>query len=254
MPNIIHVTLNINRIVRGLIALCAMLSCAASDCAPAMAKEKAGQRAREVSAIQAGEVTVIVNEQFFNALIEAMLSFPTPPKFSLSRARSNGGSGDSPAKREGGNAKCTSEITLMRQMMGARTAVRFESGRISTPVAFRGSYEAALLGCVRFEGWADTNLELSFDRPRQVLTARINVRSVHLSNTPPLLNGVVTELVQSSIDSRINPIEVLRAEQLAARIPVPPGNNLNLRARDVRHIIVQKELRLSIVYEIVRGE
>lgn len=189
---------------------------------------------------QAGEVLVVLNEQFLNAVLEAMLSLSDPPKFPLSRdAEKNG-------------EACTSEITLIRESMGAHTSLRFAADRIDAPVAFRGSYKAALLGCMRFEGWADTNFELSFDAARQVLTARINVRDVHLKNIPSILNGGVTALVQETIDRRINPVEILRAEQLSARLPVTQDNSLRLRARGVRHELSGKELRLHIIYEVAR--
>jgi hypothetical protein len=56
--------------------------------------------------------------------------------------------------------------------------------------------------------------------------------------------------VQDAIDRRVNPVEILRAEQLG--FPLMRGSNLRLRARDVRQEVVGKELRLHIVYEIVQ--
>lgn len=193
--------------------------------------------------VEAGEVVVVLNEQFFNALLDAMLTLSDPPKVALAR------------RREGdGNRGCANEIELMRESQGTRTAVRFGDRRINAPVAFRGSYEAALVGCLKFEGWADTNFELAFDAARQVLTARIDVREVHLKNIPSLVGGGITALVQESIDKRVNPVEILRAEQLAARLPLTQGNTLRLRARELRHDITGKELRLRIFYEIVRDK
>jgi hypothetical protein len=49
-------------------------------------------------------------------------------------------------------------------------------------------------------------------------------------------------------------VQILRAEQLGARVPVTRDSELRLRARDVRHEIVGKELRLHIVYEIVQPD
>ncbi|MFN2494269.1 MAG: hypothetical protein ABR501_15445, partial [Pyrinomonadaceae bacterium] len=53
------------------------------------------------------------------------------------------------AKATRASAQCASEIVLAREVAGVRTAVRFGDGRITAPVAFRGSYEAAPLGCIR---------------------------------------------------------------------------------------------------------
>jgi hypothetical protein len=230
-----------------VVSLCGALSVAFCVAVlPAVAQdERRGARAREVRAIQAGEVLVVINEQLLNAFLEGMLASENPPTFPLARGRE---------ERKEGGARCVSEVTLMRESQGTRTAVRFADGRINVPVAFRGTYEAALVGCLKFEGWADADLHLSFNQERQVLTARINVRSVQLKNVPSLVGGGITQLVQDAIDRRVNPVELLRAEQLGARIQISQGNVLRLRAREVRHEVVQRELRLRIFYEVVRGE
>src|SRR5688572_11922140 len=101
----------------------------------------------------AGEVVVVLNEQFLNALLDAITSQPEPPTFPLSR--------------DGGSAKCPSRIALLREAKGGRTAVRFADGSVNARVAFRGSYDAPLVGCLGFEGWADAVLNLEFDQARQ---------------------------------------------------------------------------------------
>lgn len=205
-------------------------------------------RPRETKAIPAGEVVVGLNEQIFNALIEAMFTLPNPPTFPLARGNNSS---------EGGNRSCPSEIALAREMGGTRTAVRFQGGQIVAPVAFSGSYSAPLLGCLKFEGWADANLNLSFDQAKQALTARVEVKAVHLKKVPALLGDGLTGLVQDALDARFNPIEILRAEQLSARLPMTKtgsGASLRLRAREVRHEVLPNELRLRIVYEFVREE
>ncbi|HEV2704560.1 MAG TPA: hypothetical protein VGV59_01470 [Pyrinomonadaceae bacterium] len=190
------------------------------------------------SAKTAGDVVVVLNEGFLNALLEAVLEQPNPPKFPLSKS--------------GGGGSCPSEIMLSREEQGKRTAVVFQEGRVTAPVAFRGSYSAPLLGCFRFEGWADTVFNLAFDPARQAFTARVEVRNISLNKIPALLGGSITQLVQDAIDERVNPVEVLRAEQLAAQLPVTRESVLRLRAREIQHQVAGKELRLRIVYEIVR--
>ncbi len=187
----------------------------------------------------AGEVLVVLNEGFLNALLDAIVELTPPPKFPLGNR---------------GSEACASEINLAREVKGTRTAVRFADGRITAPVAFRGSYLAPVVGCVRFEGRADTNFELAFDRARQVFTARINVREVKLSNVPSLMSSGLTGLVQDAIDRRVNPVEILRAEQVSTRLPVTKDSPLRLRATEIRHEVTGEELRLRIFYEIVRGQ
>ncbi|HEX8634086.1 MAG TPA: hypothetical protein VF703_08035 [Pyrinomonadaceae bacterium] len=205
-------------------------------------------RPRETKAIPAGEVVVSLNEQIFNALVEAMFTLPNPPTFPLAgRGNAAGGAGKN----------CASEIALLREMNGTRTAVRFQPGRILAPVAFRGSYNAPLIGCLKFEGWADTNLKLSFDGSKQALTARVEVTAVHLKKVPALFGDGLTGLVQDALDARFNPVEILRAEQLSALLPMTKtgsGASLRLRAREVRHEVLPNELRLRIVYEFVRED
>ncbi|HEY1404541.1 MAG TPA: hypothetical protein VGB05_10475 [Pyrinomonadaceae bacterium] len=198
-------------------------------------------------AIPAGEVVVSLNEGLFNALLEAMFTLPNPPTFPLGRGNSSAG----------GSNNCANEIAMLRQMDGTRTAVRFEAGRILAPVAFSGSYNAPLLGCLKFEGWADANLNLSFDQSKQALTARVEVKAVHLKKVPALFGDGITGLVQDALDARFNPVEILRAEQLSARLPMTKtgsGASLRLRAREVRHEVLINELRLRILYEFVREE
>jgi hypothetical protein len=197
-----------------------------------------GARAERVS--QAGEVGVVLSEEFLNSLLVAVASRPEPPSFPLS-------------KDGGGKGKCESRVQLLPEASGVRTAVRFVEGRITAPVAFRGSYDAPLVGCLNFQGWADTVFQLEFDQAHQTLNARITVRDLKLKNIPTsLIGGGLTGLVQDAIDGRVNPVQLLRAEQLGARVPVTRGDELRLRARDVRHEVVGRELRLHVVYEIVQ--
>ena len=205
-----------------------------------LAPPQPGARAERVS--QAGEVGVVLTEEFLNSLLVAVASRPEPPSFPLS-------------KGDGGGGKCQSRVQLLPEASGVRTAVRFAEGRITAPVAFRGSYDAPLVGCLNFQGWADTSFQLEFDRERQTLNARVTVLDLKLKNVPKSLVGAgLTGLVQDAIDGRVNPVELLRAEQLGARVPVTRGDELRLRARDVRHEIVGRELRLHIVYEIVQPD
>ena len=213
-----------------------MLLAFALACSFATGDVRAGERVSE-----AGEVLVVLNESFLNALLVAVASQPEPPSFPLSKG--------------GPNEKCVSRVQLLREAAGERTAVHFADGRIDAPVAFRGSYSVPLVGCLNFEGWADTSFQLEFDRERQVLNARVSVRDLKLKNIPASLLGVgLTGLVQDAIDARVNPVEILRAEQLGARVPVTRDSQLRLRARDVRHEIVGSELRLHLVYELVQPD
>jgi hypothetical protein len=225
-----------------------LLAAAFAAAAPGPRAAAQDGRPRESRAVPAGEVVVVLNEQLFNALVESLFALPQPPTFPL---RQGEGSAE---KRPG---ECASEIQLAREVAGTRTAVQFRDGRFNAPVAFRGSYGAPLVGCIPFEGWAETQLNLAFDQQKQALAARVEVKRVNLRNVPALLSEGVTALVQKALDERVNPVEILRAEQVSAQLPLrrfQTGGSLRLRAREVRHEVAPGELRLRIVYEFVRED
>lgn len=206
------------------------------------------------------EVTVTINEPFVNAFLDSIFTQLGTPKFpltfSLGAERiSRQASSISSAHARLGQNGCESAVTLERERNGVKTAVRFENEKIVAPLAFSGSYGAGMLGCLRFQGWAETNVRLEFDPQKQTLNARTEVLNIQLTGLPSMANTAVLGLVQTAIDKRFNPIEVLRAEQLSAVVSIKPaGGSLRLRAREVRPEIIAGALRLHIFYDFVRAE
>jgi hypothetical protein len=232
----------------------------------ALAQAQKATRAREVKAAPAAEVTVTLSEQFFNSLLDVIFTRLKAPSFPLSLTRAEAEKNDtslsewkaptfslSHASLKPDN--CASVVTLAREMNGVKTAVRFENGKVVAPLAFKGSYSVALIGCINFQGWADTVINLNFDRERQVLSARVTVVNIELSNIPSLASGVVIKLVQDSIDRRINPIEILQATQLSTRLPITgSGGALRMRATEIRPEVAPGALSLHIFYEFTLAE
>jgi hypothetical protein len=201
--------------------------------------QEPASRGRRVSNAPAAEATVTVNEQFLNSFLDAMFENLREPSVPLS---------------SGGQDSCVSEIRLKREVNGVRTAVHFENGHVVGPLAFAGAYSSTLLGCFEFSGWADSEINLSFDAQRQALVARFNLRDIHLNDVPSLASGPVLNIVQNTIDRRYNPVELLTLEQLSARVNVQPaGGALRLRATEVRPEITSNALALHITYEFVKG-
>ena len=152
------------------------------------------------------------------------------------------------------SSECASEIRLKREANGVRTAVHFEQGKITGPLAFAGSYNSTLLGCISFTGWADSQLQMEFSRERRAVLARFLLRDIHLNNTPGLLGDPLRNMVQTTIDRRYNPLELFTLEQLSTRANIKPaGGALLLEATDVRPEITPNELALHITYRFVRG-
>lgn len=204
--------------------------------------QETATRGRRVAPNSAPEATITVNEQFLNSFLTAIFDNLNEPSMPLTIGGAKS------------TAQCASEIRLKREAAGVRTAVRFEEGRIVGPLAFAGAYNASLMGCIDFSGWADSEVLLSYDSARHALVARFQLRNIHLNNTPTLLNGPLLTMVQETIDRRYNPLEVITLEKLSTRVEIPPaGGALQLRATEIRPEITSSVLTLHIVYEFVKG-
>ena len=208
----------------------------------ASAQESTATRGRRTAGSSAPEATITVNEQFLNSFLTAIFDNLNEPSMPLTIGGATS------------TSQCASEIRLKREAAGVRTAVRFEEGRIVGPLAFAGAYNASLMGCVDFSGWADSEVVLSYDSGRRALVARFQLRNIHLNNTPTLLNGPLLSMVQGTIDRRYNPVELFTLEKLSTRVEIPPaGGALQLRATEIRPEITSSTLTLHIIYEFVKG-
>ena len=193
-----------------------------------------------------GEATITVKEQFFNSFLEAIFDNLKAPSTPLVITDSDKNRTDESAR------SCPSAITLQRENSGIKTAVKFEQGKIVAPLAFSGAYNSTFLGCLQFRGVAYTEWSLEFDRSAQVLQARIRITEMRLENVPSLAQSSIVTLVQSAIDARINPLKILRPEQLSSVVPIAPaGGSLRLRAREVKPEIVPGLVHLHLTYEFL---
>ena len=194
----------------------------------------------------AGQATLTLNEQFFNGFLDAIFKNLKAPSTPLVITTSDRERSDDSAKA------CPSVLTLQRENGGVRTTVKFEQGKIVAPLAFSGSYNSTLLGCLEFRGLANTEWELEFDRVAQVLKANIRITDMHLDNVPTLAKASLVKLVQAALDSRINPLKILRPEQISSVVPIAPaGGSLRLRATGMKPEIVPGAIRLHITYEFL---
>lgn len=216
---------------------------------------------------QTAEVTVALNEQFFDALLDAIFKNFDAPEFPLAQTNqkprirnpnslmTSFADEYSPiASRQSPIETCGESIRLLREINGVRTAVRFRDGRIYAPIAFSGSYNPPLVGCIEFHGYAETNIDLEYDRQSRKLLGRVRVLSVNLGGVTNLASGVLSRLVQSSIDKKINPIEILQTDKLSFIVPVQNANgSLRMRASGVRHEITNGVLNVHIAYEFSKA-
>lgn len=232
---------------------------------------------------QQAEVTVSLNERFFDALLDAVFTNLKPPSFPLaqngskSKVQSSKSENDSRQSVVGSqsyelskssfafdeianrksqivNPPCDETIRLQREIDGVKTAVRFRDGKIYAPLAFSGSYNPPFVGCVDFQGYAEASVELAFDKDKQSLIGRAKILNVVLSGTNGVGSAFVTKLVQSAIDKKINPIQILQADKLSFLIPIEnAGGTLRMRAAGVRTEVANGALNVFIAYEFVKN-
>ena len=193
-----------------------------------------------------GTVVVSISDSFLNEMLGTIFRDLGPPSFKLAEAAPLPGSANfqQAAFQDG----CANTITLAAEGSNVKTRVEFAGVKISAPLVFSGNYN--LLGnCMQFKGWAQTTSQLSFDQPSQTLYGRVNVEGVNLENVNPLANNFVTVFVRTAIDSKVNPIQFLRPQQLQLLIPVQASNgSVKAEVKDVRSEAADGALRLHITY------
>ncbi len=198
-----------------------------------------------------GTAIVSLDEKFFDAVLDPIFRNMNAPTFplklvGLSGPMEHGAAEFQNAAFQGG---CEDKIVLVPEGSGVKTGVRFNGGKIVAPLAFTGSY-SVLGNCVQFKGWAQASMQLSFDRDKQTVYGQLNVEGVNLDGAPPMVGGLITPLVQGTINQRINPLEILRAPQLALSVPVKASKGtLKAHVTDVRAEVKDGVLRLHITYE-----
>ena len=203
-----------------------------------------------------GTVVLAFDEKFFDPLLGKIFTDLGAPKFPLQllgmdQRIDEDAARIRPAAFQSG---CASEVVITPEGSGVKSSVRFVDGKIIAPMAFSGSYDAPLIGCTQFKGWAQTSIELRFDQANQKLYAQINVEGVNLEGISPLAGGLITPLVQRTINDRVNPIEMLRGEQLKLAIPIKASNaTLAAKVKDIRSEVANGMLRLHISYDFAKG-
>lgn len=202
----------------------------------------------------AGTAVIALDEKLFADVLGGIFRDLSSPSFQM--AGSGPAATDASlhlAVFEGG---CTNTVTLLAEADNVKTRVQFAGGKISLPLAFSGNYN--LLGkCMQFKGWAQTNVQLSFDQAKQTVYGQLNVEGVNLEGVAPMANNFVTVFVQNAINQQVNPLELLRESQIAPVIPVKAsGGMVKAHVKDVRAEILDGSLKLHITYEFsgVKGQ
>jgi len=193
---------------------------------------------------------IILKQDFFNEVLKTIFRDMNAPSFPLTltenRAPQTTEIPTYAALQSGG---CDGRITLLPEGSGVKSALNFENGRIVAPLAFKGSYNS-MFGCLNFSGWTQANLELRFDAAQQNVLGQLNIETVNLDGGAGMLGGIVTPIVQRTLNDRVNPIQILQAKQIALNLPIAAtSGNMKANVKDVRSEIKDNALNLYVIYE-----
>jgi hypothetical protein len=189
-------------------------------------------RAPDAGGAPPGTAVVELDEQFFGALLDSIFRDLNKPAFP-------------PAAGEG----CQNQVIVEPGAGDVKTGVLMRDGKVIVPLAFSGTYN--LLGnCQNLRGTAEAGMDFRFNTEEQTLYGQLNVAGVNVEGMSPVLGGFVTAFVQTAINQRVNPIVLMRGQQLTLAIPIQAaGGALRAQARDIREEAKDGKLRLYVTYD-----
>lgn len=191
----------------------------------------------DANGLPSGAAQIVLRQQFLNEALGTIFKEMNAPAFPLSDPSTD----------------CEGRITVQQEGSGVQTGVSFENDRITAPLAFTGSY-ASPFGCLRFSGWAQSNFEIRFDQPNQLVFGQINVETVNLDGVNPVMSALVTPIVQSTLNTRVNPVRILDGRQIAINLPVAAASgNLQAAVTDVRAEVKGGAVNLYVTYDFTGG-
>ncbi len=197
----------------------------------------------------AGTATVVLNQQFFDTVLGTIFRDMNAPAFPLNLTGQNNQTDFQPTKvafQQSGN--CDGKIILLPEGSGVTTGIRLENGTINAPLAFKGSYNFG--GCIEFSGWAQAGLNLRYEDTEKTVFGQIKVETVNLDGVTPLISGVIAQFVQNSLNQRVNPIVILRGQQIALNLPIAATEGtLNATVKEVRADVKENALNLYVSYD-----
>ena len=188
---------------------------------------------------QKSEIALTVNEQFVDTALDAVLAKGEPPSIAL--------------RDNGADANCKESVILLREMNGVKSGVRFREGKIIVPLAFKGNYRPPVIGCVDLAGTAEAVVEPEFDAQNQRVIAKAKLTNVSFNGTGGFGSSLMAKLVQSSVDEKINPVELIRLEKLTFLFPIQNVGSLKLNAVGFRYTVQNGSVTFYIPYEFVRS-
>jgi hypothetical protein len=201
------------------------------------------------AAAQSSQVTIILNEQFFDGLLDAAFQNAPPPQFSLAKSFENDSNAPEILRSSYTSpTECDESVTVLRENKKVRTGVRFQEGKIIAPLAFTGRYNAPLLGCVHFSGSAEAIVTLDFDAGSKILRGNAKITNVDLDGVAGFGGSILARMVQGSIDKKINPIQVLDVDKLSFVVPIQNSARLAMKAAGIRTEVLGNGLNVYVQF------
>lgn len=200
-----------------------------------------------------GTAQIVLKQEFFNTVLQTIFSDMNAPSFPIGLGAENRTLDENPLAFKYGllqeTQPCPNAITLLPEGSNVQTALSFADNKISMPLAFKGSNYITLIGCVEYAGWAQANLDLRYDDAQKTVFGTINVETVNVDGLSPMITGLVTPVVQTTLNNRVNPVTILRGEQIKLNLPVAATNgNLLADVKDVRAEVKDNALNLFVIY------
>ncbi|HEX8289732.1 MAG TPA: hypothetical protein VF556_17255 [Pyrinomonadaceae bacterium] len=208
-------------------------------------------QAPDPGGVSPGTAQIVLRQDFFNQVLQTIFRDMNAPSFPLNLTGQNDGKSSQVIQYgllQSGN-QCDGKITLLPEGSGVQTGLRFEDNNLSAPLAFAGS-TSVFGNCIQFTGWAQANLQLRYDAEQQTVFGQINVETVNLDGITPIISGFVTPIVQSTLNQRVNPIQILQGRQIAFNMPIAATNGrLQANVKDVRAEVKDNALNLYVIYD-----
>lgn len=198
-------------------------------------------KAPDASGLPPGTAQIVIREPLFNEVLGTIFTQMNPPQFPL-------------GSQAAAEPACAGTITILKEGSGVETGVRIENGQLGAPIAFTGSYNSPF-GCFQFSGWAQARMDLRFDQQTQSVFGQLSVETVNLDGVNPVFTALVTPIVQSTLNNRVNPIRIIDGRQVAVSMPIAAARgNLNAQVQDVRAEVKENALNLFVIYAFSGGQ
>ena len=202
----------------------------------------------DAGGVPPGTAQIVLRQQFFNEVLTTIFRDMNAPSFPLNVSGQSASQNPNAMKYGLQANNCEGKITLLPEGSGVQSALRLENDKIIAPLAFQGS--ASVFGnCIQFNGWAQATMQLRYEQERQTVFGYLNIETVNIDGLAPFVSSFVTPIVQTTLNQRVNPIQILSGQQIALSLPIAATQGtLQAKVSDVRAEVKDNALNLYVIY------